>query len=120
MSRSKSVRVVITVLVLLAVPVTAFAVDRFTDVSNTNPFHDDIGWLADAGVTLGCNPPTNDRYCPSDNVTREQMAAFMRRLAENQVVDAESVQGFGSGDLVRSATTFMPRLSASCAVKCTS
>lgn len=44
--------------------------------------------MAAAGVTAGCNPPANDNYCPKANVTREQMAAFMRRLAENQVVDA--------------------------------
>ena len=35
--------------------------------------------IADAGITLGCNPPTNDRYCPSDRVTRGQMAAFLVR-----------------------------------------
>jgi hypothetical protein len=69
-------------------PTAAWAFDRFSDVPDSNVFHDDIGWMADNGVTLGCNPPTNDQYCPSDNVTREQMAAFMRRLAENQVVDA--------------------------------
>jgi hypothetical protein len=32
-----------------------------------------------AGVTLGCNPPTNDEYCPDDLVTRGQMAAFLKR-----------------------------------------
>ena len=64
--------------------------DRFTDVPNSNIFHGDISWLADAGVTLGCNPPANDAFCPGDNVTREQMAAFMRRLAVNQVVDAKT------------------------------
>ena len=47
-------------------------------------------WLADNGVTLGCNPPANDQFCPGDNVRRETMAAFMRRLAENQVVDAKT------------------------------
>ena len=31
------------------------------------------------GVTRGCNPPINDRYCPGDPVTRGQMAAFLRR-----------------------------------------
>jgi hypothetical protein len=75
------------------VPVAAYASHTFTDVPDTNVFHGDISWLADAGVTLGCNPPDNDQFCPSDTVTREQMAAFLRRLAENQVVDAASVQG---------------------------
>ena len=32
-----------------------------------------------AGVTRGCNPPVNDRFCPGSNVTRGQMAAFLHR-----------------------------------------
>jgi hypothetical protein len=48
--------------------------------------------MAASGVTRGCNPPGNDRFCPDDLVTRGQMAAFMRRFArflgaENGVVD---------------------------------
>jgi hypothetical protein len=42
-------------------------------------FEDDINAIALAGITLGCNPPTNDRYCPDANVTREQMASFIVR-----------------------------------------
>lgn len=38
-----------------------------------------IEGIADAGLTLGCNPPDNDRYCPRDAVTRAQMAAFFAR-----------------------------------------
>ena len=39
----------------------------------------DIEWLAAEGITKGCDPPTNDRYCSSSSVTRGQMAAFLRR-----------------------------------------
>jgi hypothetical protein len=35
--------------------------------------------IAEAGVTKGCNPPVNDRYCPHDTVSRETMAAFFAR-----------------------------------------
>ena len=42
-------------------------------------FKDDIIWLAGEGITKGCNPPVNNLFCPDDNVTRGQMAAFMRR-----------------------------------------
>lgn len=42
-------------------------------------FEDDIARLRVAGVTLGCNPPTNDRFCPNGLVTRGQMAAFLYR-----------------------------------------
>ncbi|MDJ0496946.1 MAG: S-layer homology domain-containing protein [Acidimicrobiia bacterium] len=40
----------------------------------------DIIWLADEGITAGCNPPTNDEFCPAKNVTRGQMAAFLVRF----------------------------------------
>ena len=33
-----------------------------------------IDAIAAAGVTLGCNPPADDRYCPDRPVTRGQMA----------------------------------------------
>lgn len=42
-------------------------------------FENDIDKLATAGVTKGCNPPVNDRFCPDDFVTRGQMAAFLKR-----------------------------------------
>ncbi len=54
------------------------AADTFVD-DDGNVFEDDIQALAAAGVTLGCNPPTNDRFCPNDLVTREQMASFLVR-----------------------------------------
>ncbi|NOX23331.1 MAG: S-layer homology domain-containing protein, partial [Actinobacteria bacterium] len=44
-------------------------------------FEADIAKLAAAGITQGCNPPTNDRFCPDDSVTRGQMAAFLNRAA---------------------------------------
>jgi hypothetical protein len=40
---------------------------------------DDIEAIAAAGITHGCNPPDNDRFCPDATVTRAQMAAFLRR-----------------------------------------
>ncbi len=46
---------------------------------NTSVFESDIEWLAATAVTRGCNPPTNDRFCPNEPVTREQMAAFLYR-----------------------------------------
>ncbi|HJR92251.1 MAG TPA: S-layer homology domain-containing protein [Acidimicrobiia bacterium] len=42
-------------------------------------FESDIERLAAAGITLGCNPPDNDRFCPVDLVTRGEMAAFLHR-----------------------------------------
>lgn len=42
-------------------------------------FENAIEQLAASGITVGCNPPTNDRFCPDDSVTRGQMAAFLKR-----------------------------------------
>ncbi len=42
-------------------------------------FEADIEKLSAAGITAGCNPPANNRYCPDGRVTRGQMAAFLVR-----------------------------------------
>jgi hypothetical protein len=52
--------------------------DQFTD-DDGSIFEADIERLAEAGVTKGCNPPTNDMFCPNNPVTRGQMAAFLHR-----------------------------------------
>jgi len=52
--------------------------DLFTD-DDDSIFENDIDKLATAGVTRGCNPPTNDRYCPDEPVLRDQMASFLAR-----------------------------------------
>src|SRR6202008_2183097 len=49
---------------------------NFVDVPSNDPFYDVIGKLSARGVTLGCG---NGAYCPNDQVTREQMAAFIMR-----------------------------------------
>jgi hypothetical protein len=90
MSRSIKLSLALAVLAVVLIPVAAVASHQFTDVPDSNIFHDDIAWMRDNNVTKGCNPPTNDKYCPSNTVTREQMAAFMRRLAVNKVVDAKT------------------------------
>lgn len=52
--------------------------DYFSD-DDDSVFEDDINRLAAAGITRGCNPPTNDQFCPDRRVTRGQMAAFLVR-----------------------------------------
>jgi hypothetical protein len=54
----------------------------FNDVPTTNFAFDYINAIKDAGITTGCGTPGN--YCPSQNVTREQMAAFIIRAAEGE------------------------------------
>jgi hypothetical protein len=55
--------------------------DLFDD-DDGSVFEADIDRLGTAGVTRGCNPPANTLFCPTDDVTREQMAAFLRRALD--------------------------------------
>jgi hypothetical protein len=89
---------VVLVTAIIVAPLTALAAHQFTDVPDSNIFHNDISWLADAGVTKGCNS-AHTEFCPKDVVTRDQMAAFMHRLAINQVVDADKVDGIDAEPL---------------------
>ncbi|MFQ5518199.1 MAG: S-layer homology domain-containing protein, partial [Acidimicrobiia bacterium] len=66
---------------LAAIPAIVVASPGFDDVPTSHTFYSDIEWLRDSGVTKGCNPPANTQFCPGDNVTRGQMAAFLHRLA---------------------------------------
>jgi hypothetical protein len=52
--------------------------ERFTD-DDGSVFEADIERLATVGITTGCNPPANDRFCPDQAVSRAQMAAFLYR-----------------------------------------
>lgn len=79
--KRKHILVGLIIALVVGIPAISIAGDRFSDVPSSNIFHDDISWLADQGVTRGCNPPANDEFCPEDPVTRQQMAAFMRRFA---------------------------------------
>ena len=71
-----------------ALELPAVAADYFAD-DNTSTFEDDINAIASVGITLGCNPPANDRYCPDDDVDRGQMAAFLRRALQLPAVAAD-------------------------------
>ncbi len=62
--------------------------DHFVD-DNGNPLEEAINSIADAGVTLGCNPPDNDRFCPDLTVSRAQMASFLTRAFDLPAVYIE-------------------------------
>jgi hypothetical protein len=61
-----------------ALGLPAASQDYFVD-DNASQFENAINRIAEAQITVGCNPPANDRYCPGDRVTRGQMAAFFKR-----------------------------------------
>jgi len=60
----------------LSLPGTSL--NRFVD-DDGSTFEIAINKIAEAGITVGCNPPRYDRFCPDDRVTRGQMAAFIQR-----------------------------------------
>ncbi len=51
---------------------------RFSD-DNGSLHESNIETIAALGVTLGCNPPQNDRFCPGEVVSRAQMAVLLSR-----------------------------------------
>jgi hypothetical protein len=53
-------------------------VGRFVDITDS-VFRPDIERIAAEGITQGCDPPDNQRFCPDDVVTRGQMATFLAR-----------------------------------------
>lgn len=55
--------------------------DPFTDTASS-VHQANIRALAVAGITRGCNPPMNDRFCPAAPVTRGAMAAFLVRALD--------------------------------------
>ncbi len=47
--------------------------------------------IAAEGITRSCNPPVGDRFCPTDAVTRGQMAAFLvRALGLNETSGSDT------------------------------
>ena len=61
-----------------ALDVAPSTVDRFVD-DDESVHEADINAIAAAGITLGCNPPVNDNYCPQRPVTRGEMASLLGR-----------------------------------------
>ncbi|RLE20938.1 MAG: hypothetical protein DRJ50_09945, partial [Actinobacteria bacterium] len=71
-----------------ALSLPASSIDHFVD-DDVSVFEGDIDAIAEAGITLGCNPPTNDRFCPDGDVTRGEMAAFLRRAFDYPAATAD-------------------------------
>ena len=79
----------------LAAPVTGihltYQTPAFVDVSSGTPFHDEIVWMANQGITTGYADGT---YRPSGTVARDAMAAFMYRFAGRPVFTPPGVSPF--------------------------
>jgi hypothetical protein len=67
-------------------PAVAVANHIFSDVPTSWIFHGDIERVYDARITAGCSAST---YCPTENVTRGQMAAFLSRTGGRVAYDTD-------------------------------
>ena len=86
-----------------ALPARAQTCTPFDDVGADDPFCPGIQWLLNRGVTLGC---TATQYCPGQFVRRDQMAAFLNRLADKTVFQ-QGGNAFG-GPGVLGTSEFQP------------
>lgn len=98
--RKPLVLVAFTAIISFALGGVAFSAHDFSDVPDSHPFHDDISWMAEEGVAEGF---LDGSYRPEQPVSRQAMAAFMRRLAGadsqiGRVVDAALLQGRNAAD----------------------
>jgi hypothetical protein len=65
----------------------------FTDVASSSPHAEAIQRVAEARVTLGCGP---ERFCPSAEITRAQMASLLARTLGAQPVERGSFRDIAS------------------------
>lgn len=70
---------------------------QFADVPDSHLFHDNISNLANSGITSGCG---GGNFCPENNVSRGQMAAFLTRGL------GRATGSFGSLRFDEAATTY--------------
>jgi hypothetical protein len=64
--------------VVRALGLPATSTDFFDD-DDGHVLEGGINRVAEAGITVGCNPPANDRFCPDDEMTRAQFGTFLAR-----------------------------------------
>lgn len=76
--------------------------DRFTD-DNGNIHEANINALGASGVTTGCG---GTRYCPNDNVQRDQMASFLARAFDIPDAGVNPVIGVYSTTYRRATRVF--------------
>jgi len=60
-----------------------WAEHQFSDVPNNSPFHDEIDWMADNGITEGYD---DDTFKPTNPVSRQAFSAFLQRYNDRIVV----------------------------------
>jgi hypothetical protein len=85
--------------------------DDFFNDDNGTTFENQINQIAAAEITLGCNPPSNSKFCPDRGMTRGEMASLLARTfpelmpddAENAFTDDNSSVHEAKIDLIAAA-----------------
>jgi hypothetical protein len=97
----RSLAVLTTALIIALVPLSIYAANTFTDLQSGSVHNGDIDTIYNLGITTGCVPDTN--YCPTNNVTRQEMASFLartaslNRLAFTSLPSASAAENLGAG-----------------------
>jgi hypothetical protein len=90
----KTVATVSAVLVVLVVLPASAQSGRFVD-DDGRPAEQALEWLAEKDVIDGCDPPSNTRSCPDEQVSRVQAAKVLVRLAREEGILAGERPGVG-------------------------
>lgn len=79
----------------------------FTDVPANDDFCQYITWMAETGLTTGCQviDANNRNFCPDTFVTRKQMSAFLSRLADEAVFQ-QGGNAFGATAVIGTIDAF--------------
>ncbi len=82
MNISRIMKTAAAMAVGMMLPLGAYATNGpFTDVPDSHLFANDIAWMHENGITKGCNPPANTQFCPDDDISRGEVAAFFHRFS---------------------------------------
>lgn len=91
-----------------AVSAPGIAAGPFIDVSKSHKFAREINWMHNAGLSTGVQTAAGRAYLPSDQLSREAMAAFMFRKYANKNYQAPARSWFND---VRPSDKFFREIS---------
>ena len=78
----------------LGTPDAHVAAGPFQDVAANHPFAAEIAWMHSAGISTGWVSGNTQYYKPAQSITRDQMAAFLYRLAGSPAYTPPRVSPF--------------------------
>lgn len=106
-ARASLLALVLLVAGLLVPAVPARAASGFVDVPVGSPFHAEVTWLAEQGISTGWPRPDGSReFRPYAPVNRDAMAAFLYRLAGSPAVSLPAQSPFA--DMTPATQHYVP------------